>query len=144
MRRLLLTATLLLNGCISTSPVTGHRKMFGFKIPFTGNADRIVDERMGMVIEQLAPLIWVAIPMIIAGVYWWWITKGNTGLGKLAVGLGVSFVVGSVLLAKYAGWIGLITLVALVGLMAFKIWDYFRKEKTPPPESEEVVAPPSD
>ena len=125
---LALALNLVVSGC-TTSVVSGHRKILGIKIPFTGNPEAVADPKMAAMIEQLAPLVYVAIPLIIAGAYWWWVTKGNTGLGKIAMGLGVGFIVAAVVIPLYAGWIGLMALAAIIGLFAYKFWAAVIKKK---------------
>ena len=128
MKKLLYTLPLLLTGCI-TNPATGAKKLFGL-FPIPGGGVPVEDLPMKVqVIGQLAPLIYVAIPLIIAGALWWRLSGGSTGLGKISVGLGLGFIAIAVILPQIIIWLKWIVLLVLVLAIAYSVWYFFKKKK---------------
>lgn len=120
--------TALLSGC-TTSSTTGGKKLLGvIPIPLT-KPDDFEPTKAAMAFEQLAPLVWAAIPLIVAGVLWWKLSGGSTGLGKLSVGIGLLFIAIAVVFPAILGYLGAITILALVGAIGYSIYYYFKKKK---------------
>lgn len=125
-------------GC-TTSPADGSKMLAGvIKIPFTKNVEAVNPEAISKLamVDQFAPFIWASLFCIVGGASLWWFTKGSTGAGKFFVALGICLSAFAVLMQKYAGVIGLIALVASVGLIGWMIYDFIIKKKSEdnPPE----------
>lgn len=123
----LLILSTLNTGCISTSPTTGRVRVAGIPIPFTGTGDstEITDPVIAM-IEQLAFFQWAALILIIGGAFLWYWTKGSTGFGKFMIGLGVSLSVFALVMPQIAGWIGLIAILGVLGLVGYFICKFIK------------------
>ena len=117
---LLLINVCLLSGC-TTVPTTGRKKLLGLvPVPFTGGQP--VDStdpriaKMAIMAEQLAPFTWLSLILIVGGAFAWWGTGGRTGLGKFAFTLGCGLAIFATVLPQIAGWLGLVTIIAIIGV----------------------------
>ena len=116
---------LVVSGCV-TSP-TGKRKFLGV-IP-AGRTDPVIkDEKLLILADQLEIFLWVGIPLVIFGVYWWFITKGFTGLGKLSIGLGSVFIATAILIPQVPRWVLIIPVIAVVVVGIYFVVDWLRKK----------------
>ena len=129
MRYFLFSLMLILSGCM-TNPTTGARKFLGF-IPagtakgFEGGEPSV----KAMAFAQLAPLVWAAIPLIICGIFWWYLTKGSTGLGKISVATGFLLIGIAVVFPAIVGYLGIITIIALLAAIGYAIYYHIAKKK---------------
>lgn len=132
MKKLLLLSVLLVSGC-TTSLVTGKQKLLGIiPVPFTGNpsAAALADPDKALMIDQLAPFVYVSLFLIVGGAFTWWATSGRTGLGKASTAIGVFLAVFAVVMPQIAGWVGLIAIVAGVALAIYFVWWFIKKKTT--------------
>ena len=118
--------SLVVTGCM-TNPATGTRKIFGF-IP-AGTADVSEPSVKAMAFAQLAPLVWASIPLIICGIFWWKLTGGSTGLGKMSVATGFLFITIAVVFPAMVGYVGAIAILALLGAIGYAVYYHFKKSK---------------
>ena len=114
-----------LTGC-STSVVTGKKKLLGLlPVPFTGsNTPHELTDRQ-LMIAQMAPFQYVALVLIVGGVALWWLTSGKTGAGKLCVALGLGLSTFALVMPQIAGWIGLVAVICLIGLIVYLVASFF-------------------
>ena len=116
----------LLAGC-TTNPTTGARTLLGF-IP-AGSADVSEPSVKVMAFAQLAPLVWASIPLIICGIFWWKLTGGSTGLGKMSVATGFLFIAIAVVFPAIVGYVGAVAVIALLSAIGYAIYYYIISKK---------------
>lgn len=131
MNKLSLLFLAVLTGCTTAVP-SGKQKLLGLiPIPFTGNpsATTLADPDKALMIDQLAPFVYVSLFLIVGGAFTWWATSGKTGLGKCSIFIGVGLALFATIMPQIAGWIGLIAIVAASALMIYFVWWFIQKRK---------------
>jgi hypothetical protein len=128
MKRLLaIIPFLFVAGCLSNiagrSPVTGKMKILGIPVPFTGGEEHVVvDDKLAVLVEQLDKFTWAGLILVIAGVIWWKVTDGFTGIGKTCAALGGAFIGLALILPQIVAYISLLTMVILIAALSYFVW----------------------
>lgn len=125
MKRLLLILPFL-SGC-TTNPATGARKILGL-IP-AGTVEMSDPSVEAMAFAQLAPLVWASIPLIVCGVFWWKLSGGSTGLGKMSVATGLLLIAISVVFPAIVGYLGIITIITILSAIGYAVYYYVASSK---------------
>lgn len=121
--------SLLLTAC-TTNPVTGSKRVFGLiPLPFTKAPVIIQDDKLAILVQQLEKFSWIGIFLIIGGGFWWRLSGGCTGLGKTSVIIGSIFITLAFWLPQIAGYVTMVTVIAIVLALTYAAWHWVFKKK---------------
>lgn len=117
-------------GCVTTNPVTAQKRLLGvIPVPFSGNKEPVAtDSPQALMIEQLEPLIYTAIPLIIGGAIIWKVTSGWTGLGQTFVILGFVFIGIATFVPQVMGWVAIVTGIAFAVMVGYLLWMLMKRK----------------